>query len=121
MNPVTRLATLLFRLGIAGCVFLVSTNLSAVIFIVTNANDSGAGSLRDAINQANTTGGPDQIHFAIPGAGVHTIALTNILGVSEAVVIDGYTQPGASPNTLAVGNDAVLLIEHGPDGPRRRQ
>jgi hypothetical protein len=27
------------------------------------------------------------------------------------VVIDGYTQPGATPNTLAIGDNAVLLIE----------
>ena len=27
------------------------------------------------------------------------------------MTIDGYTQPGASPNTLAVGSDAVLRIE----------
>src|SRR5262249_41399585 len=31
--------------------------------------------------------------------------------ISEAVTIDGYTQPGSSQNTRAVGNDAVLLIE----------
>jgi len=27
------------------------------------------------------------------------------------VTIDGYTQPGASPNTLTVGDNAVLLIK----------
>ncbi len=27
------------------------------------------------------------------------------------MTIDGYSQPGASENTLALGNDAVLLIE----------
>ena len=31
--------------------------------------------------------------------------------ITSPVVIDGYTQPGASPNTLAEGNNAVLLIE----------
>src|SRR5262249_2892638 len=31
--------------------------------------------------------------------------------VSHAVAINGYSQPGASVNTLAVGNNAVLLIE----------
>jgi len=31
--------------------------------------------------------------------------------ISDPVTIDGYTQPGASANTLAVGNNAVLLIE----------
>jgi len=30
--------------------------------------------------------------------------------VTDPVVVDGYTQPGASPNTLANGDDAVLKI-----------
>jgi hypothetical protein len=56
--------------------------------------------------------GLDTIVFNIPGAGVHTITpATNFDPLTDAVVIDGYTQPGASPNTLAVGDDAVLLIE----------
>ena len=32
------------------------------------------------------------------------------------LIIDGYTQPGASPNTLAVGNDAVMLVEINGNG-----
>ena len=31
--------------------------------------------------------------------------------IEEPVIIDGYSQPGARPNTLAVGNNAVLKIE----------
>jgi hypothetical protein len=31
--------------------------------------------------------------------------------ITEAVSIDGYSQPGASPNTLATGSDAALKIE----------
>lgn len=85
---------------------------SAVIFTVINTNDSGAGSLRQAIIDANANAGPDDIAFNIPGAGVHTITPTSALPtVTDTVNINGYTQPGASPNTLAVGNDAVLLIE----------
>src|SRR5436190_2113225 len=72
----------------------------------------------DAENTPNV-GGPDRIEFNIPGAGVHTIFPTSTLGFSSRslpeiiapVIIDGYTQPGASPNTLAVGDDAVLKIE----------
>ncbi len=68
--------------------------------------------LRAAIQQANVTAGPDVIHFNITGGGVHTIrpvgGLPNITG---PVTIDGYSQPGSSVNTLAVGNNAILLIE----------
>src|SRR5262245_7175729 len=35
-------------------------------FVVTTTNDSGAGSLRAAILQANAAAGPDRIAFAIP-------------------------------------------------------
>ncbi len=30
---------------------------------------------------------------------------------TDPAIIDGYTQPGASANTLAVGSDAVLQVE----------
>src|SRR5579871_1732206 len=44
-------------------------------FFVTNTNDSGPGSLRQAILNANQHAGLDTIAFNIAGAGVHTIAL----------------------------------------------
>jgi ELWxxDGT repeat protein len=88
--------------------------------VVININDSGAGSLRDAINCANSSPGTDTISFNIPGAGVHTIALaTQLPDLTEAVIIDGYTQPGANANTNAIddsdatkrGFNGTLLIE----------
>ncbi len=91
---------------------LVSASAAASTFTVTNTNDSGPGSLRQAILDANANMGLDTIAFNIPGAGVHTISpLTNFDHLTDPVVINGYTQPGASANTLAVGDDAVLLIE----------
>lgn len=77
--------------------------------------DDGAGNctLRAAIQQANATGA-DSIHFDIPGVGPHTIALaTGLPTITDPVVIDGYTQPGASPNTnpVPLGLNTVLMIE----------
>ncbi|HYP52167.1 MAG TPA: right-handed parallel beta-helix repeat-containing protein, partial [Pyrinomonadaceae bacterium] len=67
--------------------------------------------LRAAIQQANATAGADSIQFDIPGAGVHTISLAAALpSITEAATVDGYTQPGSSPNTLPVGNNAALRI-----------
>src|SRR5439155_27370938 len=43
-----------------------------LVFTVTNTNDSGTGSLRQAITDANVAGGT--ITFIIPGGGVHTIS-----------------------------------------------
>ena len=89
--------------------------LLAQTFTVTNTLDDGStGSLRWAINSANADIGlgVDTIAFDIPGPGVHTIAVGSPLpAVGRPVAIDGYTQPGSSPNNLAVGDDAVLKIE----------
>src|SRR4051812_46721037 len=83
-------------------------------FTVININDSGAGSLRQAITDANNhanSGGPDQISFNIAGTGVHTIQPGfKLPDIQDAVIIDGYTQPGSSVNTLAASNNAVLKI-----------
>ena len=64
-------------------------------FTVTNTNDSGSGSLRQAILDANTnTGATDVIRFNIPGAAPHTIAPTSALPtITDPVVIDATTQP----------------------------
>ena len=104
----SRPAALAWVLGIA------ATTLPATTFTVTNTNDSGVGSLRQAILDVNANPGADTIAFNIPGQGVQTIRpLTPLPPLTDdaGVTIDGYTQPGASPNTLSVGNDAVLLIE----------
>src|SRR5215212_28082 len=85
---------------------------ASTTFTAINANDTGAGSLRQAITDANNTSGADVINFDIAGTGVHTIAPESALPqITEAVTIDGYSQPGAKPNTKAVGSDAVLKIE----------
>jgi CSLREA domain-containing protein len=90
-------------------------------FVVNTTADSDDGvcsaaasgcTLREAINAANSNPGPDTINFDIPGAGVKTIHLTsNLPFVGPGVTIDGYTQGLATPNTLAVGDNALLLIE----------
>jgi hypothetical protein len=65
-------------------------------YTVTNTNDSGTGSLRDAINQANSIPGLDIINFEIPGDGPHTITLVDqaLPVITSPVIIDGQSQPG---------------------------
>ncbi|MCI0745047.1 MAG: hypothetical protein L0Y58_06550 [Verrucomicrobia subdivision 3 bacterium] len=87
---------------------------AATTFTVTTINDGGAGSLRQAIASANAAPGPDMIVFNIPpdDGTVKTILITNALPtITGPVVIDGYTQPGASVNTMATADNAKLLIE----------
>ncbi len=87
--------------------------------IVTTTADSGPGSLRAAIlSCGNPPGTGGTIGFNIPGSGVHTIQpSTPLPAITVPVTIDGYTQPGATPNSSPVGDNAVLLVElSGPAG-----
>jgi hypothetical protein len=71
----------------------VNQQVSAV---VTNINDSGSGSLRQAILDVNAQSGPPiGIVFNIPGTGVQTIAPTLALPtLIQPAIIDATTQPG---------------------------
>jgi parallel beta-helix repeat protein len=102
--------------------------LQAATITVTSAGDTdavdGFVTLREAIYSANGNAnwnadvvavgvyGSDTIHFNIVGPGVHTITHdVSFPMITGPTVVDGYSQPGASPNTLTVGDNAVLLIE----------
>lgn len=74
-------------------------------FTVTNLNDSGAGSLRQAILDAGTIAGDDTINFANGLSG--TITLTS----GELVINSNIIINGTDPNTLAVsGNNASRVF-----------
>jgi hypothetical protein len=89
-----------------------SAPAAADTFRVRNTADSGPDSLRRAITQANSNAGADAIRFRIAGAGVKTIRPASPLpDITDPVTVNGYSQPGASANTLAQGSDAVLLIQ----------
>ncbi|MEA2426662.1 MAG: large repetitive protein [Thermoleophilaceae bacterium] len=95
-RPMTFLAVGLAALGFA-------TSASAVTYTVTNANESGAGSLADAITQANNSPGVfDTIRLEIAGAGVHTIVLSGagLPSITDPVTIDATTQPGYAGQPL---------------------
>ena len=67
---------------------------------MTNTNDSGAGSLRQAILNANTHAGTDTVTFQI-GSGVQTIIPASPLPtITDPLVIDATTQPGFSGTPL---------------------
>ncbi len=98
--------------------------------------DDGLCTLREAIAAANDNvasgatagecpaGSPlspgsadDTIAFSIPGTGPFTLKPnTPLPAVTEAVFIDGYSQPGAKANTLRGGSNAQLKLELLGDG-----
>jgi len=80
---------------------------------VTNVNDSGAGSLRRAIQDANDPAlTVDEVIFNIPGAGRQVITpLTDLPDITAPVTIDGYTQPGAAPATNQDDADPLIVLD----------
>ena len=77
----------------------VEPRILLATFLVTDLGDSGPGTLRQAIEDANEQEGVDQIHFAIPGPGPFSVALLSPLPpVTDTVEIDGTTQPGFNPS-----------------------
>src|SRR5437879_1051424 len=77
----------------------VALDVVGATLTVTNSNDSGTGSLRQAILDANNNFGLDTIVFDIPGTNVHTIVLaTPLPSIADPAVIDGTTQSGFTTN-----------------------
>ena len=69
----------------------------AITFTVTNANDYGAGSLQQAILDADATTTADTIEFNIGGGGAQTINLPGNFSqpaIRHSLTIDGTSQPG---------------------------
>ena len=96
-------------------VFAVNSTLDTPDAAPGNGVCATAGAvctLRAAIQEANALAGADTINFAL-GAGPYSIAVgaAGLPAITRAVTINGYSQAGSSANTLAVGTNAVLLIE----------
>ncbi|MBD2651965.1 right-handed parallel beta-helix repeat-containing protein [Synechocystis sp. FACHB-383] len=72
-----------------------------VNFTVTNLNDSGAGSLRQAILDANLNPGNDVISFAVTGS---INLLSDLPEIIDNVTIDGTTAPGFDGRPLVAIN-----------------
>ncbi|HEY7090447.1 MAG TPA: hypothetical protein VH518_20285 [Tepidisphaeraceae bacterium] len=84
----------------------LESRLLLTTYSVTTTANSGAGSLRRAINDANGNAGADIIEFHIPGGGLHTIALTSELpSVTDPVFIDGST------NSPTFGTDHTPVVQ----------
>lgn len=127
ISSIAATATRLSNTGVLDSTSEMSANRSIVnvgpnVFTVSKTADTNDGacnsdcSLREAITAANSTANnasaADHIRFAIPGAGPHAIVLSALLpAVTQAVLIDGYSQAGAIANSATDdSNNAVLKI-----------
>jgi len=103
---------------IAVALSLLAAGASAATFTVTNTNDSGPGSLRQAIVDSNASGTPATIAFSI-GSGQQTITPLSVLPfITNQVAIDATTQPGYAGHPLIRldGSSATVVTvepEHG--------
>jgi len=80
-------------------------------FVVTSTADAGAHTLRQAILDSNSSNNPATITFNIAHACPATIGLaTPLPHITSPIIIDGYTQPGASANTDPDASNAVLCV-----------
>src|SRR5581483_11922776 len=98
-----------WRIGLTVALFLtwalaLVPTARAATFTVTSLNDSGPGSLREAIILANARAGTDTITFSIGG----TITLGSSLpSITDAA---GLTINGGSVVTIS-GNNAVQVLQ----------
>lgn len=70
-------------------------------FIVTNTNDGGGGSFRNAIVASNAAAGTQTISFNISGPVPFTIApISPLPAIIQPVIIDGTSQPGFAGNPI---------------------
>ena len=84
------------------------------VHTVTNTDDSGPGSLTQAVADANANSNASVITFDIPGSGPHTIVDADFsgYGLFHRTLVDGFSQPGSAPNTNPIDQpcNATLTV-----------
>jgi hypothetical protein len=111
------------RISLFICLLPLAFSGFSATFVVTSTGDSDtAGTLRWAINNANASPGTNTIAFRISTNTLETISLQSPLPtIANPLIVDGYTEPGSSSNTLVdttlggslstTYNNASILIE----------
>ncbi|MGE4071272.1 MAG: Calx-beta domain-containing protein [Lysobacterales bacterium] len=119
-RPLSLAAGLLCTTPMLAATFVVDTTADTLALSTCTAAP-GDCSLRGAISASNALAGPDVIEFNIPTSepgcsavtGICRIEVASTLQISQGLTIDGYTQPGAQPNSIPApgANNAQLKIE----------
>ena len=104
--------------GIFSILFMmiVSVTIAEAQLVVTNTNDDGEGSLRQAIIDANSTAAKSIIEFNIPGDGPHRIEpASRFQNIVNPIVIDGTSQPGweVGKPIIIIDGSTVPIREQG--------
>jgi len=96
---------------LAGVLLFVSGTAGAATFTVTNLNDSGPGSLSQAITDANNAAGDDTIIFDLPGSGPHVIGLSNPLPIINSNLSILNDRAGDEAVTVRKNDSTVIQFE----------
>ena len=125
---IIRAQTASITLAAATRTFVVTSPLDTADVAPGNgacADSLGRCTLRAAMAEADYLAGEDRIEFNLTGAAPVTIQLSGRLPMitsrSGGVTIDGYSQPGSSPNTATYGSNAVPGIELRGNGTAARE
>jgi hypothetical protein len=92
--------------------------------VVTNTNDTGAGSLRQAILDANAEAGSSTVSFDIPQSDINFIGgvylirpVTQLPTLSNATIVDGTSQPvDTNPNGPEIVLNGLLMPSNTTSG-----
>ena len=92
-------------------VSFLSFSFAQTTFTVTTTAATGPGSLDQAIQDANSTPGADNIVFNIAGPPPYVItpSFPGLPAITETVSIDGYTQIGASLGPIASRSIVIYI------------
>lgn len=105
-------------------VFLVAASASANTYVVTNNSDSGPGSLRQAIADANAHPGLDSIDFNLPSSQLFGISPNASYTITDPLILDGATQESLVPPLKVFvafnGNSDGFVLETGAGGSEIR-
>jgi hypothetical protein len=99
-----------------GVLLLLACKAAGADFVVTSTNANGAGSLVQAIVDANSSPGLDRIVFNLPTSTRTIYPAATLPAVTDPVVLDGTTQPGFSNQPIVELRGS--LAGSGADGLR---
>jgi hypothetical protein len=88
----------------------LESRLAPATFTVLNDANAGAGSLRQAVLDANGHSGADLIDFSSYFNSPRTITLAGVISITDAVTIDGTS----AANVTISGNDFYGIFNTGP-------